>query len=151
MQLGSSHGPVGKSNSAISHFKRGQVDKWAFLFKKPFKSKLVAINNKKWVMRRDPGAGPSFRGEAEVVTINGGCREATCTSKRPPECVSDQQSYSALVDNSEVCMISERISPSLPSSFSSAEEGRGGVSYKDLGGGGMFLLLLFFLEIPRTV
>lgn len=134
MQLGSSDGPVGKSNSTLSHFKREQVDKWAFLFKRPFKSKLVAIKNKKWVRRRDPGAGPSFRGEDGVVTIDGGCRETTCSSKRQPECVSYQQSFPASVDSSEVCMISERFSPSLPPSFSFAEERRGGVNSKDLGG-----------------
>lgn len=134
MQLGSSDGPVGKSNSTLSHFKREQVDKWAFLFKRPFKSKLVAIKNKKWVRRRDPGAGPSFRGEDGVVTIDGGCRETTCSSKRQPECVSYQQSFPASVDSSKVCMISERFSPSLPPSFSFAEERRGGVNSKDLGG-----------------
>ncbi|KAI8547768.1 hypothetical protein RHMOL_Rhmol07G0221200 [Rhododendron molle] len=122
--------PIGGSKIAqhIS-FKSGHVDKWAFLFKRSFKSKLTAIKNKKWVQRGDPGGGTSYKGAASLEREDVGLLVADCDRRTPIEhdkVVGDGKNSQATTDFGEVCMIPDRFSPSLPSSFSFLEEGGGG-------------------------
>lgn len=57
----------------------GPSDKWAHLFKRPFKSKLVAINNRSWVKKGDTGGGPSYRAEESVIEAEAGTFDTNLT------------------------------------------------------------------------
>lgn len=48
----------------------GSDAKWAFLFKRPVKSRLVEIKSRKWARIGDPGGGTSFKGVflPEIIT-----------------------------------------------------------------------------------
>lgn len=61
--MGLSSGPIRKANAAPFNTQRGGPDsKWAYLFKRPVRTKLFEVKNKKWVSRIDPGGSPSYRG-----------------------------------------------------------------------------------------
>lgn len=78
--LGLRYKGIGKPFSAQgNYYKFGPSDKWAHLFKRPFKSKLVAINNRSWVKKGDTGGGPSYRAEESVIEAEAGTFDTNLT------------------------------------------------------------------------
>lgn len=132
--MGRFNGEKGKPfKTHQSNFKSRSGDKWALLFKRPFKSKLVAINNRKWVERSDPGGETSKRQEVSSGQDVAGSLDVGCVLSLPIanfRIVDGGKRSQTIPYSSEVCMIPVRSSPSLSSSFSFAEERFSGVLKK---------------------
>ncbi|KAG5536442.1 hypothetical protein RHGRI_024014 [Rhododendron griersonianum] len=120
------------SYSLDRNLKTGPEARWAFLFKRPVKTSLVELKNRKWTKKGDSGGGPSFGGS--VLIKNGS--ELLCDNqlavagalRRPvKEGRTDGGHRSqTIVDDSEVCIIPDRSSLSSTSAFSFLEEGEFG-------------------------
>lgn len=127
---------MGVTNSAQNSngYKRSDA-KWAHLFKRPVQTNLVVLKNKKWVRRGVSIGGPSYKGapvlEKAVSDVIEEDRplsaEAFRHSSAGAEFGGEGRNSLVPVDDSEVCMISDRLFPSwsssFPSSFSFSDEG----------------------------
>ncbi|KAH7863089.1 hypothetical protein Vadar_013200 [Vaccinium darrowii] len=109
----------GSKGSAHWNYSRNGTDaKWAFLFKRPMKSRLVELNNRKWVRREDPGGGTSYNRDSPN-DVGGTYRQ----SNDGEGFERFSRSTEKLIDESEVCVISDRSTQSFTSSFSFLDEG----------------------------
>ncbi|KAG5528718.1 hypothetical protein RHGRI_029397 [Rhododendron griersonianum] len=124
----------------LGNIRSGSDAKWAYLFKRPVRSNLVEIKNRRWVSVGDQGGGPSFSGALSQKKGGeqiDGTRPGT-VGNHSQSIVGDKNGlgkYSlAIVDASEVCMIPNRLIPSSPSYFSFLEEGGSGWVFEEESG-----------------
>ncbi|KAG5540961.1 hypothetical protein RHGRI_020999 [Rhododendron griersonianum] len=97
----------------------------------PVKTSLVELKNRKWVKKGDPGGGPSFGGSSSIRSGREMLKEnqifrALSRSDKEGRTDDDGCRSQTLVDSSEVCIFTDRSSPSFSSAFSFLEEGESG-------------------------
>ncbi|KAH7860486.1 hypothetical protein Vadar_013942 [Vaccinium darrowii] len=59
-------------SSNVNYHRSGSDKKWASLFKRPFKSSLVVLKNKKWAKKGDSGGGTSYNSDGFLQSVEVG-------------------------------------------------------------------------------
>ncbi|KAH7850787.1 hypothetical protein Vadar_003015 [Vaccinium darrowii] len=107
-------------SSTVNYHRSGSDKKWASLFKRPFKSSLVVLKNKKWAKKGDSGGGTSYNSDGFLQSVEVGLNNHLDDRGRTEIF---GRSIERTFDDSEVCIISDRSTPSHTSSFSFLDEG----------------------------